>query len=85
MFKIVLEQNKENKVRHPTGQIQKVEARVFVCADEGHEIMFAFYLPKVQVLFRHALGFRQITPSCLPTLSKAAKTLSNCSSEWVAM
>jgi len=44
-----------------------------------------FYLLKVQVLFRHVLGFRQITPSCLPTFSKAAKTLSNCSSVWVAM
>ena len=54
-------------------------------SDEGHEILFAFYLLKVQVLFRHVLGFRQITPSCLPTFSKAAKTLSNCSSVWVAM
>ena len=44
-----------------------------------------FYLPEVQILFRHALGFRQITPSYLPTFSKAAKTLSNCSSVWVAM
>ena len=30
-------------------------------------------------------GSRQITPSCLPTFSKAARTLSNCSSVWVAM
>ena len=45
----------------------------------------AFYLLKVQVLFHHALRFRQITPSCLPTFSKAPKTLSNCSSVWVAM
>ena len=39
----------------------------------------------VHPLFRHVLGFRQITPICLPTFSKAAKTLSNCSSVWVAM
>ena len=34
---------------------------------------------------RHALGFRQITPTCLPTVSKAVNTLSNCSSVWVAI
>jgi len=34
---------------------------------------------------RRVVGFRQITPTCLPTFSKAAKTLSNCSSVWVAM
>ena len=58
---------------------------LFFYVDEGYEILFAFYLLKVQVLFRHVLGFRQITPSCLPTFSKAAKTLSNCPSVWVAM
>ncbi len=58
---------------------------LFMCTKARIEILFAFYLLKVQVLFRHALGFRQITPSCLPTFSKAAKTLSNCSSVWVAM
>ena len=70
---------------HRSGQVHKADAPVFVYVDEGHEILFASYLTKVQVLFRHALGFRQITPSCLPTFSKAAKTLSNCSSVWVAM
>jgi hypothetical protein len=54
-------------------------------SDEAHEILFAFYLTKGKILFYHVLGFRQITPSCLPTFSKAPKTLSNCSSVWVAM
>jgi hypothetical protein len=38
-----------------------------------------------QFLFGHTHGLSQITPSCLPTFSKAPKTLSNCSSVWVAM
>ena len=51
----------------------------------GAVIYDKIYGPHRQVLFRHAISFRQITPSCLPTFSKAAKTLSNCSSVWVAM
>ena len=39
----------------------------------------------VPAVCRRVVGFRQITPTCLPTFSKAAKTLSNCSSVWVAM
>jgi hypothetical protein len=41
-------------------------------------------LPMPAVCCR-TVGFLQITPNCLPTFAKAAMTLSNCSSVWVAM
>jgi hypothetical protein len=33
----------------------------------------------------HPTAFRQISPNCFPAFSKAPRTLSNCSSVWVAM
>ena len=67
-------------------------AYVVVCSEtqiqEGRPMkkaMWWFAALALPAVCSHVIVFRQITPSCLPTFSKAAKTLSNCSSVWVAM
>ena len=53
--------------------------------DEGDEIPFIPYFFNKKSLCWHSIDFRQMTPSCFPTFSKAFKTSSNCSSVWVAI